>query len=295
MLYSHPSSFRIARLINVIVIAAAILVSCSQPVQKPTGPAGAYNDAKDMFKRGRFDRALEFSYSLSTASPPTEFTERARVLRAVIFTGQFKSAKELSDTYGEGADKTKNSQFKATYQRQHHDTLIYAAKAALGSAETAHQLITNGVIAKVLTLDVSFPTTEGPLEVADLKRIKEGGWVEPDQQEAAAADSLRKGIDDALADVVSGDRSKARNALLAGSTQLSGVDFALFLARQLADGAVVFDRKHSRDSMKLKTLCDEGSEALKAALALLKDQPDKGKELEAKKLQERFKTILKNT
>ena len=36
-------------------------------------------------------------------------------------------------------------------------------------------------------------------------------------------------------------------------------------------------------------------EALKAAAALLKDNPDKDKDKEVKKLQERFKTILKNT
>jgi hypothetical protein len=294
MLYSYPSSSPILRPINMIIIAAALLVNCSPPVQKPTGPAADYTDAKDMFKRGRFDRALEFSYGLSIASPPTDFTERARVLRAVIFTGQLKSAQELAEVYGDGADKTKNSQFKAAYQRQHHDTLLFASKAALGLAETAHQLVPGGVIAKELTFEASFPTTEGPLEVSDLQRIKDGGWLEPDQQDSAAIDSLRKGIDDALADVVSGDRAKARNALANGSTKLDGVDFAIFLAKQLADGAVIFDKKHARDSMKLKTICAEGNDALTAALALLKDQPDKDKEKAVKKLQDRYKTILKN-
>jgi hypothetical protein len=294
MLLSYPSLSHILRQISMIVIAAALLMSCSAPVEKPTGPAGDYNDAKDMFKRGRFDRALEFTYGLSTASPPTDFTERARVLRAVIFTGQLNSAKELAETYGDGADKTKNSQFKAAYQRQHHDTLLFASKAALGLAETAHQLVPDGVIAKELTLEASFPTTEGPLGISDLQRIRDGGWLEPDQQDSAAVDSIRKGIDDALADVVSGDRSKARNALANGSTKLDGVDFAIFLAKQLAEGAVVFDKKHARDFMKMKTLCEEGNDTLKAALALLKDQPDKDKEKEVKKLQDRYKTILKN-
>ena len=46
--------------------------------------------------------------------------------------------------------------------------------------------------------------------------------------------------------------------------------------------------------MKLKTMCNEGDEVIKAALALLKDHPDANKEKEVKKLQDRFKTILKN-
>ena len=293
MLLFHPSSSHLLRQAGMIVMAA-LLVSCSAPVQKPTGPAADYNDAKDMFKRGRFDRAIESTDALSTASPTNDFTERARVIRAVIFTGQLKSAKELSDAYAEGADKTKNSQFKAAYLRQHHDTLLFASKAALNTAETAHQLVPDGVIAKELILEASYPTVEGPMQVTDLDRIEAGGWVEPDQQDSAAADSLRKGIDEALADAVSGDRSKARNALASGSTKIDGVDFAIFLANQLAEGAVVFDRKHGRDPMKLKTLCDEGNDTLKAALAQLKEQPDKAKEKEVKELQERFKKILKN-
>jgi hypothetical protein len=46
--------------------------------------------------------------------------------------------------------------------------------------------------------------------------------------------------------------------------------------------------------MKLKTLCTEGDETIKAAQGLLKDNPDKDKEKEIKKLQDRYKTILKN-
>ena len=294
MLYSLPSFSRSSRWLIWIALACALILSCSPPVERPTGPAGDYDDAKDMFKRGRFDRALEFTDGLATSTPPTKFTERARVLRAVIFTGQLKSAKELAEAYSKGADQTKNPHFMAEYGRLRHDNLEYAAKAALGLAETAHQLVSDGVIANELVLEASFPTTEGPLEVKELKHVEEGGWIEPDQQDSAALDSLRKGVDDALADVVSGDRSKARSALADGSTKLAGVDVALFLGKELAEGATVFDKKHSRDSMKLKTLCTEGDATIKAALGLLKDHPDKDKDKEIKKLQDRYKTILKN-
>jgi hypothetical protein len=147
-----------------------------------------------------------------------------------------------------------------------------------------------------LTLEASYPTTEGPVEVKELARVKDGAWLEPEgatSQESAALDSLHKGIDDALADAVSGDRPKAASALASGSTKIQGVDFALFLAKGLADGATIFDRKHARDSQKMKTLCDEGNETLKAAAALLKEKPDPDKDKTLKKLQDQFKTILK--
>jgi hypothetical protein len=290
-----PKFHRNHGLLILALLSSLLAASCSAPVPRPTGPAADYDDAKTMFQRGQFDRALEFSYGLSTSSPPTNFTERARVLRAIVFTGQLKGTKELAEAYSKGSDETKNPHFKAVYGSQRHDNFEYAAKAALGLAETAHQLAGDGTLPKELTLEASYPTTEGPLGLPALKRIEEGGWVEPDQQDSTATDALRKGVDDALADVVSGDRAKARSALANGSAKLEGVDFGIFLGKQLADGATVFDKKHARDSMKLKTMCNEGDEVIKATLALLKDNPDKDKQQEVKKLQDRFKTILKNT
>jgi hypothetical protein len=277
-----------------VLLTVVLLVSCSPPVQRPTGPAYDYDSAKEMFKKGRFDRALEFTDGLATATPHTKFTERARVLRSVIYTGEVKSYKELAEAYQKGSDKTKNPHFQAEYGRLRHDNLQYASTAALGLAETAHQLLEFETLPKELTLEAPFPAIEAPLEVKELARVEEGGWIEPDQQEGAAIDSLRKGIDDALAEILSGDRAKARTVLTAGSVQLDGVDFALFLGKQLLDGASVFDRRHGRDSMKLRTVCGEAEATAKAALALLKDNPDSDKEKRVKKLQDQIKTVLKN-
>jgi hypothetical protein len=247
-----------------------------------------------MFKRGRFDRALEFTDGQASASPATKFTERAQVLRVVIFAAQVKSYKELVDAYTKGADKTKNPHFQAEYGRLRHDNMQDGMKAALGLAETAHQLLEGGKISKELTLEAPYPAIEGPLEVTDLGHVMEGGWIEPDHQESAAVDSINKGIDDALAGVVLGDRSTARNALASGSTKISGLDFALFIGNQLLEGASFFDRRHSRDPLKLRTVCNEAYEAVKAAEALLKETPDKDKENQVKKLEDHIKTTLKN-
>jgi hypothetical protein len=278
----------------VLLATLALTLSCSQPVPKPIGPAADYQDSKDMFKRGRFDRALELSDGLASASPATKYTERAQVLRAVIFTGLVKSDKELVDAYTKGADATKNTHFKAEYDRLRHDDMQAGIGAALGLAETAHQLLEGGKVSKELILEAPYPSVEGPQEVADLARVREGGWIEPDHQDSAAVDSLNKGIDDALAEAVSGDRSKARNALASGSTTISGLDFALFLGNQLVEAASFFDRRHGRDPQKLRTVCDEGYEAVRAAEALLKETPDKDKEKQVKKLEDQIKTTLKN-
>lgn len=287
------SSFHSCRVALPYVFGLIFVVACSAPVQRPTGPHRVLNDAQDMFKRGRFDRALDFTDGLAKASPPNAFTERARVLRVVIFSGQVKGYKELVDAYGKGIDATRNLRFKTDYGRLRHDYLQFGSRLALGLGEVAHLLTEGASISKELTLEAPYPTTEGPLDVAQLIRVKEGGWVEPDDQEAAALDAQRKGIDDALAEVVGGDRAKARSVLAAGPVKLDGVDFALFLGKQLLTGASLFDRKHIRDSLKFRTLANEAEEAAKAALSLLKESPNKDKEKQVKKLQDQIKAALK--
>jgi hypothetical protein len=291
---ANHSPLQFHRVLVVLLTSLALTLSCSPPVPRPTGPAADYQDAKDMFKRNRFDRALEFTDGLASASPATKFTERAQVLRVVIYAGQTESYKELVDAYTKGADETKNPHFKAEYGRLRHDNMQDGMRAALGLAETAHQLLEGGKVSKELTLEAPYPSVEGPLEVADLAQVRLGGWIEPDHQDAAAIDSLNKGIDDALAGAVSGDRSRARNELASGSTKISGLDFTLFLLHQLLEGARFFDRRHGSDPVKLHAVCNEAYEAVKAAEGLLKETPDKDKEDQLKKLEDQIKTTLKS-
>jgi hypothetical protein len=189
---------------------------------------------------------------------------------------------------------TNNSHFKAEYDRLRDDNMQYGMRAALGLAETAHQLLEGGKVSKELILQAPYPSVEGPLEVTDLAHVREGGWIEPDHQDSAAVDSLNKGVEDTLAEAVSGDRSKARSLLASGSTTINGLDFTLFLGNQLVAAAGFFDRRHGQDPLKLRTVCEEGFEAVKTADALLKETPDKDKEKQVKKLEDQIKTTLKS-
>ena len=296
-MFSSIDSLRtILRRLGLVVVAGTVMISCGPTANKPvtTSPTSGYERAKEAFKSGQLDKALELTDKLAIATPPADSTDRARVLRAVIYAGELKSASALTDAYTQGAKKAMNPRFQTEYRRLQNQNLEVAARAALNLAETAHQIAPDGVIAKEVILEASYPVTEGPVEVKDLARVEQGGWLEPDQQDGAAADSLRKGLDDALAEVVAGDRAKARQALADGSLKLDGTSFALFLTKELADGAVIFDRHHARDPQKLIALCSEGEDTLKAAFASLKETPNKDQEKEAKKLQDRFTTIRKD-
>lgn len=294
MISLHRSFPRRGRVWVPVFLMLVLGLACSAPVPRPTGVAYEFDSAKDMFKKGRFDKALDFTDGPANASPPNAFSQRALLLRVAILSGQVKGYKELVDAYRKGADATKNTRFKADYERLRHDYLQYASRIALGLGDAAHRLTEGVQLPKELTLEAPYPTTEGPQTLPPLAHVIEGGWIEPEEQESVARDAQVKGIDDALAEMVSGDRSKARTALAAGPVKLSGAEFGIFLGKQLLQAASFFDRKHMRDSMKLRTLCQEADETAKASLALLKDSPDKGQEKAAKKLQDDIKTAVKN-
>jgi hypothetical protein len=270
-----------------------LLAGCAPSNTADQGPP--YPRAKAAFQSGRLQRALDLTDKLVVANPPDDYTARARVLRVVIYAGQLRSGKALAESFAKGAEKTKNHDWEIAYRRRQNDNLQAAGIAAMGLAETTHQLAHDGSIDKQLVLETNFPTVEGPTDIPELATIEKGDWVEPEKQDSITVDSLRKSLSDTLADLVGGDRAKAHQALAGGSTQIDGLALALFLAREMAEGAVVFDRHHGMNPQRFDILCNEGDEALKAAGALLQATPNKDQQKEVKKLQDKFKALRKDT
>lgn len=274
-------------------LAVAALVRCSAPQPRLTGVAYEYDSAKDMLKKGRFDKAIEFSEAPAKASPPNEFTSRARVFQVAVYSGLIRGYGELADSYRKGADTTRIPGYKAAYERQRNDSLQYGSRLALNLAELAHIMTETKTLEKEYMLDAPYPSQEAPLTLPQLTRVMEGGWIDPDEQEVVGKEALLKGINDSLAGIMGGDRSKARTALTAGPAKLNGADIGLYLGKELLYGASLFDRKHARDSTKLRLICGEADETGVIVAAMLKETPDKDREKALKKLQADIKTALR--
>jgi len=276
-----------------VFLSFVFALACTPPVERPKGPAADYADAKEMFKRGRLDRVIDVTEGLAETKPPGKYVYEARVLRAVVFSGQVKAFDEMADSYQKGQKAVHQAEYAVTYRRQRQDSLQMAGNSALGLGEIAQQFIADGSFPKELVLDVPWPEAEGPEVVEQLQRAREGGRISSEDQDAAAIDASRKGIDNALGEIVGGDRAKARTALVAGPVKLDGVDFAIFLDKQLLSGAKMFDQWHLQDPDKVKTLCTLADNIAQQALALLKESPNKDQQKEIKKLQESIKKTMR--
>ena len=86
----HCSFPRKGRVLVPVFLILVLILACSAPVPRPTGVAYEFDSAKDMFKKGRFDKALDFTDNPASASPANAFTERALLLRVAIYSGQVK-------------------------------------------------------------------------------------------------------------------------------------------------------------------------------------------------------------
>jgi hypothetical protein len=274
--------------------AILTLAACSPPVERPTGWAAGYQDVKDTFYKGDFERAIQFSDPIASATPTNAYTDKALLVRAVIYAGEVEGYKELDEAYTKGIQNAKSPSVKSDLERARTDYRQYGTKAAMGLAGAALRLTKGGSLPKDLALEAAYPSVEGPTAVKDLDRVRDGGTLSADDQEGAARDAVRKGVDDVLANLAGGDRSKARSAFTGSSAPIKELDVALFLDHQLVDAARLFDLKHAADPTRLALVCDQGDRVTDAALALLKENPDKERQKEVKKIQDEFKALRKS-
>lgn len=290
-----PSDSGSLRLWILTLLLTSFLAACSSSTSPPKGPGVDYLQAKVMFKQGNLDRALSLTDAMAAGDSNSPGALNARVLRAVIYSGRIDAYREMADTYKKGAEIAKKIQSVSSYNRRRSNALQYGGETALNLGEVVMEFTSKKDFPKELTLDAPWPSVEGPKAIDAFARIRRGAWVPEDAQDSAVTDAQHKAIADILGELVGGDRSKARTAMEAGPVKLNGLDFALFLEKQLVEGVELFGPKYLANPGQLKTLCGVADRLLPPIEAMLKENPDKAKEAEFKKLQKQIKDAEKFT
>lgn len=283
------------RLWILAVLLTSFLTACSSSTPPPTGSGVDYQQAKIMFKQGNLDRVLSLTDAMASGSSNSPNSLNARVLRAAIFSSRVIAYKELADTYKKGSQVAKNAQSVSSYNSRRSNALQFGGDSVLNLGEVVMELTAKPDFPSDLTLDAPWPSVEGPRVVDALARIRRGAWVPEDAQDSAGIDIQRKALDDVLGQIVGGGRSKARTAMTAGPVKLAPLDFALFLEKQMVAGLTLLGPKYLGNPGQLKTLCGVADRLVPPIEAMLKQKPDKAKELELKNLQKQIKDAEKST
>lgn len=288
---SAPISFWI-----LIILLVAFFTACSSSVSPPQGAGVDYEQAKVMFKQGNLDRALSLTDSMASGTNPNDpGTAYSRVLRAVIYSARVRAYRELADTYKKGSQAASNQRSVTSYNRRRSNALQYGSDSALNLGEVVMQFTSTPNFPKEVTLDAPWPSVEGPEEIPALAKIRRGGWIPEDEQDNVVRDAQRGEIDDILAQFVGSDRSKAREKMTAGPVKLNGLDFALFLEKQIVYGLAFFGPQYLNNPGQLKTLCGVADRLVSPIESMLKENPDKAKQEELEKLEDQIKDAEKNT
>lgn len=271
------------------LIAIALVTSCSPPVEKPRGAAAIYDNAKQTFAKGHYDKALEVLDDLNDADPPNAYTDRARVLSAIILSGEVNGYKEVADAYAKGAEKTKDRNDKVEFSRQRTDNILRCSKLALGLGQVTMQLTKGGTLPKELMLEAPYPTSESPVSMPVLNKVRDGLKIGRDDEEQVELDAPRVGVADAIAEALRTDRDKAKSKMNAGPINLDKGDFALYLSNAVLTAASIYDPKHGNDPAKFKTLADIASGSMNIAATSLRSDSDPAKTKRLKTLQAQLK------
>lgn len=277
-------------------LALAVMVGCSSSTPNATGPGAAYQSATEFFARGHsanYDHALDTLSTLSDADPPNAYTDRARVLRAVILSGQFEGYRSLAEAYQKGSDSATDSAVRSEYASLARDTMRRAGEISLTFAETAMQLTKGGQVPKNLTLEAPYPVTLGSVSSATLDKVEKGVKIGEDEEQDAALRAPEMGIAKTLSAVVGGDQDAVKSKMNAGPVTLDRAAFALFLGNEVLNGASLFDKKHIYDPGKLKQLAGIADSMGSAAATVLKESPDPAAEKRLKTMQDQIKADLK--
>lgn len=284
-----PSDSDSPRLWVLTLLLASFLAACSSSSSPPKGPGVDYEQAQVMFKQGNLDRALSLTDAMAAGDTSSASTRKAMVLRAVIFSGRIDAYMELADTYLKGTEVATKPQSVASYNRRRSNALQYGSEAALNLGEVVMQFTSKQGFPKELTLDAPWPGVDGPQVIDAFARIRRGAWVPEDAQDSAAIDAQHKAIAGVLGEMVGGDPAKARTAMDAGPVKLDGLDFALFLEKQVVEGVRLFGPKYLANPGQSKTLCGVADRLVLSIDGMLKENPDKAKEAQFKKLRKQIK------
>ncbi len=295
-----PAGLRRIHVCHLCLLAAAGLaivasVACSSGNQ-PTGPAGVYAKAKANFARSGTagtDKDIDDLASLANADPTNDYTTRARVLRLVIFSGQVRGYRTLSDAYGKAAETAKPAALKSRYAALQRDANQRGAELSLRLGEVAMQLTKGGTVPKDLVLDAPYPNIDVPPTIQALDTARTGVEIGREDQAQAESIAIQTGVVDSLAAMLHVDRAKAQSEMSAGPVQIDPTEFRLFVADQIMTGAVFYDGKHLLDPEHYKVLLGVAQDTLQPVQATLKQSPDPDCAKRVKKLQDEIKSGLK--
>lgn len=243
-------------------VALLLATSCStgpQPPQ-PGTPAFLWNAAKATWKSGDFVKTSENLQQLVKAD--SEFTAKARPWAIIVSSGLAQGYMATADAYEAGAKA--NRQNPMPFRKEVSQLRSMATAAAVEFAETVHLYVDKQKDPNV-TLAFEFPTGSAA-EPPNMRKVMAGAFIQDSEREGLLRTMLQRGVvlSASRAAGAADDTPKAMEVFKTADPQRPRTDFLFGVAKELYDRSDLFVATKQDHPGRMRLLCEESLEALKA-------------------------------
>lgn len=249
-----------------VLVIVPVFSSCSSGGPKPPQPgtpAFYWAAAKETYRNGDFVKTNDNLAQITKTD--NEFTARARLWEIVTSSGMAQAYMELADVYDAGAKARREN--PTPFRREASRLRTAASSAALQFAESFHALQAANKDPK-LALEFDFPSGNAAQPV-ELKKISSGIVLQESEAELVTKAMAQRGVLRAASRAVGApdDPPKAAEIYKPGKAEVATDVFRVQMATMLHDEAQLFGPTKLDQPQRVKLLCDEAVEALKAVPA----------------------------
>lgn len=246
-----------------VLVLVPVFTSCSsggpQP-PKPGTPAFYWAAAKETYRTGDFVKTNDNLGQISKTD--NEFTARARLWEIVTSSGLAQAYIELADVYDAGAKARRDN--PTPFRREASTLRTSASAAALEFADAFHRFQEANKDPKV-TLEFDFPGGNAA-QPAELKKISSGIFLQESEAALVQKAMGQRGVLRSACRAVGApeDAPKAAEIYKPGKAEVSSEVFRMQMATLLHEQAQLFGPTKLDQPQRVKLLCGEALEAIKA-------------------------------
>lgn len=253
--------FILIALVGSLLFATA----CSKGPEPPQPGSPAFNwaVAKDSYKNGDYAKTNDTLEQMMRGKH--EFSARVLPWKVVMAAGAARGYSDLADRFETGGKAARNN--PGPFRKQSGVFRNQARTIGMQAVEAAHKFLAEPAQPSVA---LAFPFPAGELEESPpLKKVTTGMPLQASEVDKITREMIQRGVLQIVSRAAGSpkDAAKAKAAFTAEETQIPREQYLMAVATALYEISDVFTSQKLDEPDKVKTFCEEATQALEGVKA----------------------------
>ncbi len=199
-----------------VALAAALLAACDGPIVART-PEALYQLATEQIANANYPPALDTLARAAEASPGSEISSRAEVVRLALLAGMARAFQEIAESYRAGQQEAG----AAAYAAQMRTTAMDYFSRARGRSIELVEALDRGLAdpaASPVRVELALPAATG--DASALGQVRRGSWIEIEELQRVEKAQIRQRFGESLAAYASASARGRAGVYLATGREL---------------------------------------------------------------------------